>query len=303
MRVFTTHNLLDKNEIPEKFVHKKSLSKILFLVLILAFFTYKEYAAPFWRYHIESLITKNKPPYSATLANGLTLEVYTDARPHVGKIAGLQKGLILKRDQTELIGEGYGFGLPLVVSNGGSWLASEARIGKFVHGDTTVLSKLYVFDTQEFDVQFPRRRYVQTKPIGTVRIDYLIFGNIIEVTADLKGLVDADYEYVYFMNEQSGKHFRYGLNPLGQKIDLIQWQAPIPMAMLGIHAPRLGITFWVKDNMETLKFLGRETLARWHWYGHESTNWAGCELRLDNKKHMFKYQIKIDDIINNQSTE
>ncbi|MCA9734138.1 MAG: hypothetical protein H6696_10875 [Deferribacteres bacterium] len=276
-------------------MHRKALRNIIFFILVFAFFAYKEYAAPYWRYHIETLITKNKPPYTAELANGLALEIYSDARPHVGKIAGIQKGLILKQYGKDLVGEGYGLGLPLVVANGVSWLASEAKIGKFEHGDTTVLSKLYVLDTQEHDVQFPRRRYIKTRPVGTIRIDYLIYQNTIEVNADLKGLVDADFEYVYFMNEQSGKDFRYGLNPLGQKIDLIQWQAPIPMAMLGIHAPRLGITFWVRDNMETLKYLGRETLARWHWYGHESTNWAGCELRLDNKKPTFQYFIKLDN--------
>ena len=74
----------------------------------------------------------------------------------------------------------------------------------------------------------------------------------------------------------------------------MQWLAPGLLALIGIHAPRLGIPVWVKDNMETLKYLGRETLARWHWWGHESTNWAGCDLRLDNKFPSFKYTINIE---------
>ncbi|KAA3619632.1 MAG: hypothetical protein DWQ05_02600 [Calditrichaeota bacterium] len=273
---------------------KKVLPKVLIFVTIIAFVAYKEYAAPYWRYHIKEIYSKSKPPLRVALENGLEIEMYPGAQPHVGKIAGLQKGLILTQYGKPLVGEGYGFGLPLVVANGASWLASQSKTGKFVHGDTTILSKEYIFDTRENDVQFPRRRYEKTRPIGTIRVDYLIYKNTIEVTADLKGLVEVNYDYVYFMNEQSGRDFRYGLNALGQKIDLIQWQTPVPMAMLGVHAPRLGITFWIKDNMETLKYLGRETLARWHWYGHVSTNWAGCDLRLDKKFSTYKYQISIE---------
>ncbi len=278
---------------------RKILPKLIVFLLIISFIGYKEYVAPYWRYHINEWVSKSSPAYRVVLENGLGLAMYSGSKPHVGKIAGLQKGLILTQYGKNLIGEGYGFGLPMIVVNGATWLASKAKTGKFVHGDTTILSKQYIFDTRENDVNFPRRRYTPLQPIGSVRIDYLIYKNSIEVHADMRGLVDVDYKYIYFMNEQSGKHFRHGLNAIGRKIDLIQWQAPLPMAMLGIHAPRLGITYWVKDKMETLKYLGRETLARWHWWGHESTNWAGCDLRLDNKSPTFKYTLTIDKISRN----
>ena len=251
---------------------KKVLPKLLIFLFIIAFIAYKEYAAPYWRFHIQEWLSKSHPALKAELKNGLSLEMFSTIKPYVGKIAGLQKGLILTQAGTALVGEGYGFGLPMVVVNGATWVAAKAKTGRFVHGDTTILSKQYFFDTRENDVNFPRRRYTPATPIGSVRVDYLIYENTIEVKADMRGLVDVDYQYVYFMNEQSGKHFRYGVNAVGRKIDLIQWQAPVPLALLGIHAPRLGITFWVKDNMETLKSLGRETLARLHWRGHESPN-------------------------------
>lgn len=277
----------------------KILPKLLIFLFIISFIGYKEYAAPYWRYHINDWFSKSRPALKAELKNGLSLKLYSSNKPYVGKIAGLQKGLILSQNGMALIGEGYGFGMPLIVVKGKSWVASKAKTGRFVHGDTTILSKQYFFDTRENDVNFPRRRYTPTASIGNIRIDYVIFENSIEVNADMRGLVDVDYQYIYFMNEQSGRHFRYGLNAVGRKIDLIQWQAPLPMATLGIHAPRMGVTFWVKDKMETLKYLGRETLARWHWWGHESTNWAGCDLRLENKLPTFKYTITIDKVSQN----
>jgi len=46
------------------------------------------------------------------------LRLHSDTRPHVGKIAGLQKGLVWVQAGQTLVEEGYGFGCPIVEYNG-----------------------------------------------------------------------------------------------------------------------------------------------------------------------------------------
>jgi hypothetical protein len=54
-------------------------------------------------------------PLSLSLDEGLAVHLYPDMRPHVGRLARLQKGLVLVIGGQGRIEERFGCGLPLAV--------------------------------------------------------------------------------------------------------------------------------------------------------------------------------------------
>jgi hypothetical protein len=76
----------------------------------------------------------------------ISLRVYHDTRPHNLKIANLQKGLIFVYERNELVGEGTGFGLPILVcsqrprrlSTKPSIRSITRKTTPFVHGYWTI---------------------------------------------------------------------------------------------------------------------------------------------------------------------
>ena len=58
----------------------------------------------------------------------ISLRVYRDARPRNLKIANLQKGLILVYEGNELVGEGTGFGLPVLVCSDQTYFSGSSTI-------------------------------------------------------------------------------------------------------------------------------------------------------------------------------
>ncbi|HYA22380.1 MAG TPA: hypothetical protein VEG31_04350, partial [Thermoproteota archaeon] len=71
-------------------------------------------------------ITSQQPTlgsYTIPLRASLALRIYSDNRPHNLKIAELQKGLILVHDEEELVGEGSGFGVPVLLCSGETYFS------------------------------------------------------------------------------------------------------------------------------------------------------------------------------------
>jgi hypothetical protein len=76
----------------------------------------------------------------------LSLRLYRDTRPHFLEISPLQKGLTLVLDGRELVGEGTGFGVPVVKYNDRTYFSTSAQ--SFVHeeGDRRALVKIFSLD-------------------------------------------------------------------------------------------------------------------------------------------------------------
>ena len=103
---------------------------------------------------------------------GTTLRLHSDARPHVGKIAGLQKGLVWVAGRRALVEEGYGFGCPIVEIEGRAHVSRQASIEAVSLPGGTRLIKHYELDTVDTPIRFLKRKYQPVPSLGTVTVQY-----------------------------------------------------------------------------------------------------------------------------------
>ncbi len=280
------------------------LRRILALLLALAllFLAVKESREPHLWLFVEDVLNRKPPPLTATLANGLELRLYADPRPHTGKVARLQKGLVLVQDGQERVEEGFGFGLPLIEVDGQAYLSRAASVEQ--RGDTLV--KRYEMDTLDTPSGFLRRKYEPVPSIGTVVVSYTLTsgagetaaeanrpGSRIHVAADFSGLT-ADWNQAYLMNEQ-GAHFfsRYeepGLTVESEEFG--KWQAS--QAPRGcIVARDRSVQFCVETQEPVHKYYGRERYQQFYWVGVYALSWAGIDLELQAPLDSFEYWLDV----------
>src|SRR4030065_2075716 len=66
--------------------------------------------------------------HTIPLSKSLAIRVDADTRPHNWKIAELQKGLILVSNGSERVGEGAGFGLPVLVCSNETYFSGTSSV-------------------------------------------------------------------------------------------------------------------------------------------------------------------------------
>ncbi len=263
----------------------------LFMVLLFLPMLVQEIAQPRYVLIIKDTFKKGSPVLHADMDFNLQATIYASTKPFVGRIATLQKGLVMTYKDQPIIGDGFGIGVPIVHKNGTPWLASRAKIGRFTRGDTVILAKVYYFDTIETDKEIPRLRYRRQKKWFTrIRVNYFIYRNRIDIVADLRDAQKKGAEIVYFMNELSGRLFRYAITQNRRKLDLLNWQLA-PSGLVGLVSSKLNLILWVQCDDTWDRFLGREVLSSWKWYGHTSSNWAGYVIGVPKIPAIFQYTV------------
>ena len=93
----------------------------------------------------ENLLRSNKP-ITVSFDGHVSCRVYSDTRPHCLEIALLQKGLVLMLDGEELIGEGVGFGAPVVIYKDRPYFSTTAQVTIQAKGGHKVLVKSFLLD-------------------------------------------------------------------------------------------------------------------------------------------------------------
>jgi hypothetical protein len=86
-------------------------------------------------------------PFNFNGYRNVSIKIYPDSRPHILEIASLQKGLVLVADGKELIGEGVGFGVPVVKYSDKTFFSSTAETSVDEGGDPLVVTKSFFMDT------------------------------------------------------------------------------------------------------------------------------------------------------------
>lgn len=85
-------------------------------------------------------------PFSYKMSNHISLKLYPDTRPHNLEISALQKGLVLLLDDEELIEEGTGFGVPVVIYADRPYFPGSAEIFVKEQNGIVTLTKLFYMD-------------------------------------------------------------------------------------------------------------------------------------------------------------
>ena len=256
-----------------------------------------------------------------------SLRVYRDTRPRNLKIANLQKGLILVYEGNELVGEGTGFGLPVLVCSDQTYFSGSSTIRvaqqddrwsirkEFIMDRTArnrfrnitlenrlardliaYLSRLYQMHTK---LRFLRLKgvtqridintsFVQAKPIGKVNVIYAIDKQRISISADFKNLERDELEKMFMLNEQGSRFFRKYSDSQGTKLE----DSKIG-AWDGIRAKWASLK--LPDNEVGFRLWKKKNsiLRRGREYLKDSLDWVGLDYELNPETLVFEYPIEI----------
>ncbi len=271
------------------------------IVLLL---TVREAFDPFLILYIRNVVSPGPDPLELVLNDRIALRLYNDTRPHIGKIAALQKGLVLVVDGQALIEEGYGFGLPLV-SDGE--LVHNSRHAEIMAVDAQTLVKRYSMDVADRWSQFLRVKYLDVPSLGTVVVTYTV-----ETSTTLRIDVDfsemhVDWQAAYLMNEQGAVAFPIyedsaGVQRHGDDIGI--WHAdddPFGCWITEIHsladeAVTTGVRFCVETEPGRLRYVGRERYNQYNWVRIYMLSWSGIDIEIDTPIERYSYTIHIETL-------
>jgi len=195
----------------------------------------------------KNFIILSSQKYCIYITSILNLIIYKNTKPNNLKIADLQKGLILEYKGIEIIGEGTGFGFPVVIHKGESYFSKSAQVFIKKNLDSTVIKKEFYMDTiarnKYRNIKLENKKvrsiirylsylyqkhkklrfltlkkffldigvksiYEKTKSIGTIPVTYIITDKKIMIEVDLHKIERLHPQKIFVLNEQSANFFR-----------------------------------------------------------------------------------------------
>ena len=262
----------------------------------------KEAIEPHWIIRLGDLLRPGPAAASLDLGSGLAVRVYSDTRPHVGKITPVQKGPVLTQDGVELIEEGYGFGAPIVIYDGRSFLSQTAEVRQPAEASAPQIVKRFRIDVEDTWTQLLRRKYRPVEPLGSVVFTYTVAAaGVLDVAVDLTGLRIRP-ELVYLANEQGARSFtRYsdssGISRTFADVpDTPDQWVPATAERTCFTAEARRIRFCVETQPGQAKYVGRERYFQRRWSGLFSLSWAGTDIELREPAGVYRYRIVVDRV-------
>jgi hypothetical protein len=273
---------------------------------------------------LDSVISEGRTIHISDL---ISLRVYEDTQPHNLKIANLQKGLVLIYKGHELVGEGTGFGLPVIVCSTQTYFSGTSTVQVAQQENHWIIQKKFMMDrtarnrfrnvTLENRVardlfahlarlyqahpnfRFLRLKgvtkginidtsFIQTRPIGKVIVAYVIDKQEIRVSADFKDLEGGGLEKVFMLNEQGATLFRKYLDAQGALLE----DSKIG-AWDGIEAEWASLELPNGELGFRLWKKKNSILRRGREYLKDSLDWVGLDYELSPETRLFEYSIEI----------
>jgi hypothetical protein len=185
--------------------------------------------------------------YAVSLSSSVALEVYSNTKPHNLKTANLQKGLVFVYNGLERVGEGTGFGYPVLVCPKETFFSSSSTVHVTRTADSIRIRKEFCMDrtarnrfrnvylknrearalmryltdlyqkkkhlrflpVKEFFVNMGvESTFVKTTPKCRLPVTYDVSDCGIHVKVDLGHLGTAHPQKIFVLNEQSASFFR-----------------------------------------------------------------------------------------------
>jgi hypothetical protein len=265
--------------------------------------------------------------HTFSFSSSVSLRVYSSSEPHNWKIGDLQKGLILFYNGIETIGEGTGFGLPVLVYSDETFFSGSSKVYVSEGANCCVVRKEFVMDrvarnrfrnvTLEntmargflrylADVyqRHPRSRFLTLKRLtgkmdvstgfleaksrGKVVVTYTIEGPRVLLRVDFRDLQRKGLKKIFMLNEQGTRFFRKYVDSDGEEL------------------VDSGIRAWdgISAEWASLKILeGGFGFRLWRVEGSllrigreflkNSLDWVGLDYEVNPEKDVFEYVIEV----------
>jgi hypothetical protein len=265
--------------------------------------------------------------FLVSLSNTLALRIYANTKPYNLKIANLQKGLIFICEGEEKVGEGAGFGYPILITPRETYFSSSAevfvtknaeliRIKKDFYLDIVTrngfgsinlenrkarafisyLSKFYQRNSHFRFLSLKRfllktgirSTFVKIAPIGKISVIYDIKDKLVNVKVDCRHAKTLRAQKVFVLNEQSASFFRKYSD--AHSLILVDKQ--------------IGAWDVIGSEWACLTDLqGKVGYRLWSSFGNvlrrgreimkDRLNWVGLDYEIDPKTEVFEYKIEI----------
>jgi hypothetical protein len=265
--------------------------------------------------------------YTVPLSGSLALRVYSDTRPHNGKIADLQKGLIIVRKGTETVGEGTGFGFPVLIYEDETYFSEKAQVYLSKQENLTIIRKEFQMDkiakNQFRNVRIENQKlramlryisglyqrhkgvrdltlkdlymkmgiqsnFVRTTPVGKVIVTYRAGYGGIHVKADFSHLTKEKLQRIFVLNEQGARVFRKYKDSNGTRF--VDKQIG---AWDAIEAEWASLTDLQGVFGFRLRISENSVLRRGREFLEGFLDWVGLDYEISPKNNDFEYDIEI----------
>ncbi len=271
------------------------------------------------------MATELTEPITIRVSDRVSLRLYPDSKPHNLEIANLQKGVVLMLDGKEIIGEGGGFGAPVVMYADDTFFSTSAKVyvnepnvlmksfqmdsvsrkrfrnsGPYVDQIYSILHKIFAWSYLRFGcrpifkkiMEFRRKlglrtEFVKVRSRGVVNITYTLSSSM-QIKVDLTGLDTGGCKEILILNEQDGDFFRKYFD--GEEVtgDRIEAWRQVNSENASFSDVEGSLTFALRKKNDSSLIAGREYVKR-------CLSWSGLNYSLRPGTRDFTYTLEIKD--------
>lgn len=265
---------------------------------------------------------------SVSISRRIATKVYSTTKPHNLKIASLQKGLVLLCNGIEVIGEGVGFGVPVVEGPEETYFSGSAtvtssstsesfkirktfnmdrtsrnRLGnlplesKRARGLIRYLSRLYqenkgfrsILRLKELAVNMGvEATFKATKSLGKIPVTYEISRNVVNARVDFSQIGKDLRNRAFVLNEQSASFFRRYSDSNGTTLANDQ---------IGAWDNVEAKSGWFTDTEARFGFrlwqVNGTVLRRGREVMRGCMDWVGLDYEVNPNRDVFEYKIEL----------
>lgn len=265
--------------------------------------------------------------FTFRISDRVSLRLYEDTRPHNWKLAKIQKGLILVQNGIERVGEGTGFGFPIIMDAENSYFSRSSRIAVDESSTKTIVRKEFAMDLKSRDrlrnitLQNKGARrlanhiaslyqnhnrlpvlpfknllfragikadFIKIEPVGIAEVIYTLREHFANIKASFIASTEIKPEKTFILNELSSRYLRLYTDQHGH---LMKDNAIGAWAY--VDAEWAALT--TLDHAVGFRVWKRRgsILRRGREYMRESMDWVGLDYEITHGRNRFEYDLEI----------